>query len=103
MNHYAFPSKQVAVVSCPYQLQTKNVLVHLVDQQPVRLNMALAHILVVPGVGQLMVPILLRQRFLRLHQTHYRPKPGLVTASLDRQFEVLLELARKLKFKNLYS
>ena len=92
--------KQIAVASRPYQLQNEGALVHFVDQQPVRLNMAFTHILVISGVGQIMVTVLRRQRLLGLQDADYLFQLFWSASALDRQFIISFKPARKLKFKH---
>lgn len=58
------PLKKVAVRPRSQQLKDKPFLLYLVDQQPIRLNMALPYVLIVPRVYKRVVPVYFRQRNL---------------------------------------
>ena len=65
-------------------------MIHLVDQQPIWLNMALAHILVIPGIGQVVVMIFLRQGPFCLQDAHHFLQLRRIAASLKRQLVISL-------------
>lgn len=58
------PLKKVAVRPHSQQLKDKPVLLYLVDQQPIRFDMALLYVLIVPRVYKGVVPVYFRQRNL---------------------------------------
>ena len=58
------PLKKVAVRPRSQQLKDKPILLYLVDQQPIRLNMALPYVLIVPRVYKRVIPVYFRQRNL---------------------------------------
>lgn len=96
----AFParrSKQIAVGTGSNQLQNQGVPNHLVDEQPVRLDVALAHILIVSGIRKRVIPIGLRQRLLAAQERDDSFQFLRVAAPLQRKLVISPELPRKLR------
>lgn len=56
--------KKVAVRPRSQQLKDKPILLYLVDQQPIRFDMALPYVLIVTRVYKGVVPVYFRQRSL---------------------------------------
>lgn len=87
---------------CPNQLQNKSISYNLVNQQPVRLDMALPHPLILSRIDKRMIPISLRQRLFIAQKYNHLFQFLRITAPFDRQLIISLKLPRKLRPKSLF-
>jgi hypothetical protein len=64
--------KQIAVVARAQQIQQQQIIIVLIDKQPIRLDVAFTDTKIVSGIGQGMVAILGRKDFIvREHGYHF--------------------------------
>ena len=84
-------SEQIAMRACPNKSQNELLLTHLIDQQPVRLDVTFPHSFVV--ASQRMVTIFGRKWFTICKYGNDVSQKLRIASSLEGTFVVLLELA----------
>ena len=82
------------------QFKDQCFLHYLIDQKPVRLDMAFPHTLIVTGSGQGVVTVLFRQGLLCAEQCDHGLELFGVTAAFDCKLIILFELAGEFRFKH---
>ena len=87
-------AEQVAVCAGAGQRQHQNIILYAVDKQPVRENMTFP--MACPIAGQVMVTVLIRQRFAHCQQCYDLLQQLNLQATLDGSFVVLFETGRVL-------
>ena len=87
-------AEQVAVCAGAGQRQHQNIILYAVDKQPVRENMTFP--MACPIAGQVMVTVLIRQRFAHCQQCYDLLQQLNLQATLDGSFVVFFETGRVL-------
>ena len=87
-------AEQVAVCAGAGQRQHQNIIFYAVDKQPVRENMTFP--MACPIAGQVMVTVLIRQRFAHRQQRYDLLQQLDLQATLDGSFVVFFETGRVL-------
>ncbi len=87
-------AEQVAVCAGAGQRQHQNIILYAVDKQPVRENMTFS--MACPIAGQVMVTVLIRQRFAHCQQCYDLLQQFDLQATLDGSFVVFFETGRVL-------
>ena len=87
-------AEQVAVCAGAGQRQHQNIIFYAVDKQPVRENMTFP--MACPIAGQVMVTVLIRQRFAHCQQCYDLLQQLNLQATLDGSFVVFFETGRVL-------
>ena len=87
-------AEQVAVCAGAGQRQHQNIIFYAVDKQPVRENMTFP--MACPIAGQVMVTVLIRQRFAHRQQCYDLLQQFDLQATLDGSFVVFFETGRVL-------
>ena len=87
-------AEQVAVCAGAGQRQHQNIILYAIDKQPVRENMTFP--MTCPIAGQVMVTVLIRQRFAHCQQCYDLLQQLNLQATLDGSFVVLFETGRVL-------
>jgi hypothetical protein len=92
--------KQITVVAGAYQPENQCLVQDFINEQPVRLNVALTHIFVISGICQSMIPVFLRQGLFIDKQGNYSLQFFRITAPLERMLVVFFELTGELDLKH---
>ena len=87
-------AEQVAVCAGAGQRQHQNIIFYAIDKQPVRENMTFP--MACPIAGQVMVTVLIRQRFAHRQQRYDLLQQLDLQATLDGSFVVFFETGRVL-------
>ncbi len=87
-------AEQVAVCAGAGQRQHQNIILYAIDKQPVRENMTFP--MTCPIAGQVMVAVLIRQRFAHCQQCYDLLQQLDLQATLDGSFVVFFETGRVL-------
>ena len=82
-------AEQIAVCTGAGQRQHQNIILYAVDKQPVRENMTFP--MTCPIAGQVMVTVLIRQRFAHCQQCYDLLQQLDLQATLDGSFVVFFE------------
>ena len=84
---------------CANQSKNQGVFHNFIDKQPVGLNVAFPHVLIIPRICQGMIFVFFRQGLFVDKKRKDMLKLSGITASFDSEFIVFFKLAGKLDLK----